>query len=58
MHINTYIHLRMGFPGGTDGKESACNVGFPDPRVGKITWRRAWQPTPVFLLENSTHRGP
>ena len=20
-----------------------------DPRVGKIPWRRAWQPTPVFL---------
>ena len=22
-----------------------------DP-VGKIPWRRKWQPTPVFLLEN------
>jgi len=20
-----------------------------DPRVGKIPWRRAWQPIPVFL---------
>jgi len=20
-----------------------------DPRVGKIPWRRAWQPTPIFL---------
>ena len=20
-----------------------------DPRVGEIPWRRAWQPTPVFL---------
>jgi len=20
-----------------------------DPRVRKISWRRAWQPTPVFL---------
>ena len=20
-----------------------------DPQVGKIPWRRAWQPTPVFL---------
>ena len=20
-----------------------------DPRVGKITWRKAWKPTPVFL---------
>ena len=33
------------------GKESACQSwrrGF-DPWVGKIPWRRAWQPTPVFL---------
>jgi len=22
-----------------------------DPLVGKIPWRRAWQPTPVFLSE-------
>ena len=37
------------------GKESACNardageVGFIFPWVGKISWRRAWPPTPVFL---------
>ena len=24
-----------------------------DPQVGKIPWRRKWQPTPVFLLEKS-----
>ena len=30
------IHLQCGRP------------GF-DPQVGKIPWRRAWQPTPVFL---------
>ena len=41
-------------PGGTSGKEPACQYrrhkicGF-DPWVGKIPWRRAWQPTPVFL---------
>ena len=45
----------MHFPGGSDGKESVCNAGdlgsIPgfDPWVGKIPWRRAWQPTPVFL---------
>ena len=43
-----------GFPDGASGKESACQCrrlkrhGF-DPWVGKISWRRAWQPTPVFL---------
>ena len=26
-------------------------TGF-DSWVGKMPWRRAWQPTPVFLLEN------
>ena len=40
-----------GFPGGSDGKASASNAGDPgfDPWVGKIPWRRKWQPTPVFL---------
>ena len=28
-----------------------------NPWVGMIPWRRAWQPTPVFLLENSMDRG-
>ena len=35
-----------GSPGGSDGKESACNAG---DWVGKIPWRREWQPTSVFL---------
>ena len=39
------------FPAGSDGEESACNVGDPgfDPWARKISWRRAWQPTPVLL---------
>ena len=37
------------FPGGTGGKESICNVGDTETWVGKIHWRRALQPTPVFL---------
>ena len=82
--------MLWGFPGGSAGKESACNAGDPgsipglgsspgegigyplqyswsslvaqtvkirpqwgrpgfNPWVGKIPWRRAWQPTPVFL---------
>ena len=33
------------------GKESACQCKISrfDPWVGKISWRRKWQPTPVFL---------
>ena len=42
------------FPGGSDGKESACNAGDPGSiPVGKIPWRRKWKPTPVFLPEES-----
>ena len=33
----------------------ACNAGF-DPWVGKIPWRRKWQPTPVFLPGESHGR--
>jgi len=50
--------LSVGFPGGTSGKETACQCrrhrrhGF-DPWVEKIPWRRAWQPTPVFLPRES-----
>ena len=41
----------LGSPGGSDGKESACNEGDPDliPWVGKIPWRRDRLPTPVYL---------
>ena len=48
----------MGFPGGTNGKEPACqhrrhkSCKF-DPWVRKIPRRRAWQHTPVFLPEES-----
>ena len=48
------VYKLLGFPGGTGGKENACQCrrhkrcGF-DPWVGKIPWRRVWQPTPVFL---------
>ena len=26
---NEYMYTQMGFPGGSDGKESACNAGDP-----------------------------
>ena len=40
----------MGFQGGSDGKESACNGGDLGsiPRLGRFPWRREWLPTPVF----------
>ena len=40
-----------GLPWGLSGKESTCQGRRPgsDPWVWRIPWRRAWQPTPVFL---------
>ena len=37
------------------GKESTCQCRTCrfDPWVGKIPWRRKWQPTPVFLPRKS-----
>ena len=41
--------MLMGFPGGSVVKSPpAGDPGF-DPWVGKIPWKRKWQPTPVFL---------
>ena len=46
-----YIHIYMGFPGSSDGKESACNVGDLGliPGLGRSPGGRAWQSTSVFL---------
>ena len=44
-----------GFPGGSVLKGTTCQckrLGF-DPWVGKIPWKRKWQPTSVFLPEKS-----
>ena len=37
--------LAWGFPGGSAG-DQRCGL---DSWVGTVHWRRAWQPTPVFL---------
>ena len=44
----------LGLPGCSDGKESTCNAGDLGsiPGLGRFSWRRACQPTPVFLPEN------
>ena len=48
----------QGLPRWLGGKESAylcrrCRRHGFNPWVGKIPWRRAWQPTPVFLSGRS-----
>ena len=46
-----FFFVGGAFPGGSEVKESACNAGDLGsiPGLGKIPWRRKWQPTPVFL---------
>ena len=41
--------LHWGFPDGASGKEPAYQRPGFDPWVGRIPWRRKWQPTPVIL---------
>ena len=49
-----HVYNCVGFPDSDRGKEPTCQprrrtrCGF-DPWVGKIPWRRAWQPTLEFL---------
>ena len=52
---NFFLNLfDLSFPGGASGRECTCQCrrqkrhGF-HLWVGKIPWRRAWQPTKVFL---------
>ena len=53
------LNKLKGFPGGASSKEPACQcrghkrLRF-NPCVGKTPWRRAWQPTPVFLPRERT----
>ena len=44
-----------GLPWWLSGKESVCQYRRcrVDPWVGKIPWRRKWQPTPAFLSGKS-----
>ena len=52
------LHDTVGSAGGARGKEPSCQCrrhkrhGF-HPWVRKIPWRRAWQPIPIFLPEES-----
>ena len=53
LYITSLLLFILGFPGGLMIKNSPANAGDKkhrlDPWVGKIPWRRKWQPTPVFL---------
>ena len=53
------VRIREGFPGGLVVKNPLANAEEDfkgcrfNPWVGKIPWRSAWQPTPVFLPRES-----
>ena len=50
-----FLHLLGEASNSSVGKGSACNSGDLGsiPGLEKIPWRRKWQPTPVFLPEES-----
>ena len=46
------------FPGGSVVESTCqCRRHRFDPWVGKIPWKKKWQPTPVFLPGNSHEQG-
>ena len=50
-----HLYLAHGLPRWLSGKDSACQWRrhWFDLWLGKIFWRRKWQPTPVFILGKS-----
>ena len=62
IHLSIYIYIylsSLGFPGGSDSKESACNTGdlslIPGP--GRFPGEEIGYPLQYSCLENSTYRG-
>ena len=51
--------IQVGFPGGSDGKESACNTGDPGsiPESGRSPREGHSYPLQYSCLENSLDRG-
>ena len=54
-----WFYLGVGSPGGSDGKESACNVGDPGliPGLGRSPGEGNGYPLQYSCLENSMNRG-
>ena len=54
-----YIYIHMGFLGGSDGKESACNAGDPSliPGLGRSPGEGNGCPLQYSCLDNSMDRG-
>ena len=59
MCARAFGELSMAFPGGSDGKESACNAGDPVLSLGQEDPLEKGMATPLqySCLENSMDRG-
>ena len=57
--VNITRSISMGFSGGSDGKESACNAGDPGstPELGKSPGEENGKPLHYSCLENPMDRG-
>ena len=57
--LTGYLQCARGFPGGSDSKESACNVGDPGliPGLGRSPGEENGCPLQYSCLENSMNRG-
>ena len=54
------VYVYLGFPGGSDGKESACNSGDPGliPGLGRSPGEGNDNPLQYSCLENPMDREP
>ena len=59
IHLTTIKHQLPGFPGGSDGKESACNAGDQGsvPGLGRSPGGGNGNPLQYSCLEDSMDRG-
>ena len=49
-YLTIYVNIFLGFPSGSDGKESACNSGDPGsiPKWGRSPGKRNGNPSSVL----------
>ena len=52
----TQGHKELDTPSNSEVKHLQCRRPGFDPWVGKVRWRKKWQPTPVFLPGKSHGR--
>ena len=59
MCVYAFLHIYMGFPGSSAGKESTCNAGDPGstPGLGRFPRGGHRNPLQYSCLENSMDRG-